>query len=127
MIFWFFTLAALAFQPWLILWLIPFAALDARLMPWVRATILAAAALFVPLLLIFIAHGALLSGMLDLFTIQLLAVLLLFAPVLLTRFIEAIYQRRQLVAALAAREAELAQLQRELHTNSETRSSQPSE
>ena len=126
-IFWFFTLAALAFQPWLILWLIPFAALDARLMPWVRATILAAAALFVPLLLIFIAHGALLSGMVDLFTIQLLAVLLLFAPVLLTRFIEAIYQRRQLVAALAAREAELAQLQRELHTNSETRSSQPSE
>lgn len=118
-VFWFFTLAALAFQPWMILWLIPFAALDARLMPWVRATILAAGGLFAPLILIFIAHGALPSGALNLFTVQLIAVLLLFVPVLFARFIEAIYQRRRLVAALAAREAELARLQRELHTTSE--------
>ncbi|HEU5199228.1 MAG TPA: hypothetical protein VFU32_06305, partial [Ktedonobacterales bacterium] len=118
-VFWFFTLAALAFQPWMILWLIPFAALDARLMPLVRATILTAGGLFVPLILIFIAHGALVSGALNLFTVQLIAVLLLFVPVLFVRFIEAIYQRRRLVAALAAREAELARLQRELHITSE--------
>jgi hypothetical protein len=118
-VFWFFTLAALAFQPWMILWLIPFAALDARLMPWIRASILAAGGLFVPLVLIFIAHGALVSGALNLFTVQLIAVLLLFVPVLFLRFIEAIYQRRRLVAVLAAREAELARLQRELHTTGE--------
>ncbi len=118
-VFWFFILAALAFQPWMILWLIPFAALDARLAPWVRATILAAAGLFVPLVLIFIAHGALVSGALNPFTVQLIAVLLLFVPVLFARFIEAIYQRRRLVAALAVREAELARLQRELHTANE--------
>ena len=118
-VFWFFALAALAFQPWMILWLIPFAALETRLMPLLRATILAAGGLFVPLVLIFIAHGALVSGALNLFTIQLIAVLLLFAPVLFVRCIEAIYQRRRLMAALAVREAELARLQRELHTANE--------
>ena len=114
--FWFFVLAAVDFQPWLILWLIPFAALDTRLMPWIRTTVMAGAGLLVPILLIFVTNAALLSGSLDLFTIQLLAVLSLFAPVLAIRSGEAIYQRRRLAAALAAKEAELAQLQRQLHS-----------
>jgi hypothetical protein len=67
------------------------------------------------------------NGSLDPFTIQLLAVLLLFAPVLLARAAEAVYQRRRLVATLAAREAELARLQRELHSASEAGISHPSE
>lgn len=116
--FWFFVLGALAFQPWMILWLIPFAALDNRIMPWVRTTVLATCGLLVPIILIFINNAALTSGSIDPFTIQLAAVLTLFAPVLLLRSLEAISQRRRLAAALAAREAELARLQRQLnHTD----------
>jgi hypothetical protein len=118
--FWFFVLGALAFQPWMILWLIPFAALDSRLMPWVRTTVLATCGLLVPIILIFINNAALISGAIDPFTIQLAAVLTLFAPVLLLRSLEAIYQRRRLAAALAAREAELARLQRQLNRRGNT-------
>lgn len=112
--FWFFVLAALAFQPWMILWLVPFAALETGLLPWARTTVLATCGLLTPIVLIFINHGALVTGTIEPFTVQLIAVLTLFAPVLLMRSLEAIYQRRRLQVALAVKEAELAQLQRQL-------------
>lgn len=119
-IFWFFVLAALAFHPWMALWLIPLAALDTRQMPWIRATVLAGGALFAPIILIFVNNGALITGSLNPFTIQLVAALTLFTPVLLVRSGEAIYQRRRLATVLAAREAELARLQRQLQRTNET-------
>lgn len=116
--FWFFVLAALAFHPWMTLWLLPFAALDARLLPWIRSTLLTASALLVPIMLIFISNGALVTGSMDEFTVQLLAALTLFAPVLVVYSVEIIYQRRRLMVRLAAREAELARLRHQLqHMN----------
>jgi hypothetical protein len=116
--FWFFVLAALAFHPWMITWLLPFASLEARITPAIRTTVLATCGLLVPIILIFINNAALVTGALEPFTVQLIAALVLFVPVLLVRSLEAIHQRRRLLAALAAREAELAQLQRQLHRTS---------
>ncbi|HEU5369556.1 MAG TPA: hypothetical protein VFU69_13875 [Ktedonobacterales bacterium] len=113
--FWFFVLAALAFHPWMILWLLPFAALETSLALWVRTTVLATCGLLTPIILIFISNGAVVTGTIDPFTVQLIAVLTLFGPALLVRSLEAIYQRRRLQAALAVKEAELAQLQSRLY------------
>jgi hypothetical protein len=113
--FWFFVLAAFAFHPWMILWLVPFAALDASLKLWIRTTIFAISGLLAPLALIFINHAASLSGTTGPFTAQLIATLVLFLPVILVRSLETIYQRRRLQAALAVKEAELAQLQSKLY------------
>ncbi len=125
--FWFFVLAALAFHPRMILWLVPFAALDTSLLLWARTTVLATCGLLVPIILIFINNGALLSGAIEPFTVQLIATLTLFAPVLLMRSLETIYQRRRLQAALAVKEAELAQLQRQLHRTGPSESQRASE
>jgi len=115
--FWFFVLAALDFHPWMILWLVPFAGLETRIIPWARTTLMATCGLLAPIILIFISNGAVVSGAIDPFTVQILAILLLFAPVLLMRSWETIYQRRRLLMELAAKEAEVAQLQRQLqHT-----------
>ena len=113
--FWFFVLAALDFHPWMILWLVPFAALETSLMLWIRTTVLATCGLLTPIILIFINHAAVTSGAVEPFTIQLIATLALFGPVLLLRSLETIYQRRRLQAALAVKEAELAQLQSQLY------------
>ncbi|HEY7350899.1 MAG TPA: hypothetical protein VH599_21500 [Ktedonobacterales bacterium] len=113
--FWFFVLAALGFHPWMILWLVPFAALESNLLPWVRTTVLAACGLLAPVILIFISNGALVTGAMEPFTIQLIATLALFGPALVARSLEAISQRRRLQVALAAKDAELAQLQSQLH------------
>ncbi len=113
--FWFFVLAALSFHPWMILWLLPFAALETSLALWVRTTVLATCGLLAPIILIFINNGAVITGAIDPFTVQLIAVLTLFGPALLVRSLEAIYQRRRLQAALAVKEAELAQLQSQLY------------
>jgi hypothetical protein len=114
-IFWFFVLAALAFHPWMILWLVPFAALETSLILWTRTTVLATCGLLTPIILIFINHNAVVSGTIEPFTIQLIATLTLFVPALLMRSLEAIYHRRRLQVALAIKEAELAQLQSQLH------------
>jgi alpha-1,6-mannosyltransferase len=113
--FGFFVLAALAFHPWMILWLLPFAALETSLTLWARTTVFATCGLLAPIILIFISNGAAITGTLDPFTVQLIAVLALFGPVLLVRSLEAIYQRRRLQAALAVKEAELARLQSQLY------------
>ncbi len=113
--FGFFVLAALDFHPWMILWLVPFAALETSLLLWIRTTVLATCGLLTPIILIFINHGAVISGIIEPFTVQLIAALALFGPVLLTRALEVIYQRRRLQAALAVKEAELAQLQSQLY------------
>lgn len=120
--FWFFLLAALAFHPWMVLWLIPFAALETSLTLWIRTTVFATCGLLTPLILIFMNQAATTSGTIGLFTIQLIATLALFAPVLLVRALEAIYQRRRLQAALAVKEAELAQLQSQLYRAGTTES-----
>ncbi len=113
--FWFFVLAALAFHPWMILWLVPFAALDTSLKLWIRTTVFAISGLLAPLALIFITHAAALAGATGPFTAQLIATLVLFVPVILVRSLETIYQRRRLQAALALKEAELAALQSNLY------------
>jgi hypothetical protein len=113
--FWFFVLAVFDFHPWMILWLIPFAALETSLTLWVRTTVLVTCGLLTPLLLIFITNAAVVSGTLSPFTVQLIAALTLFGPVLLVRSLEAISQRRRLQVALAVKEAELAQIQSQLH------------
>ncbi len=113
--FGFFVLAALDFHPWMILWLAPFAALDTSLMLWTRTTVLATCGLLTPIILIFVNYGVVTSGVVEPFTIELIAVLTLFGPVLLVRGLEVIYQRRRLQAALAVKEAELAQLQSQLY------------
>ncbi len=125
--FWFFVLAALDFHSWMILWLVPFAALEARIIPWARTTLMATCGLLAPIILIFIGNGAVVSGTLDPFTVQILVVLLLFAPVLLMRSWETIYQRRRLLVELAAKEAELAQLQRQLYQTSSSDSTRAQE
>ena len=99
----------------LILWLVPFAALETSLMLWIRTTVLATCGLLAPIILIFVNHAAVTSGAVESFTIQLIATLALFGPVLLLRSLETIYQRRRLQAALAVKEAELAQLQSQLY------------
>jgi hypothetical protein len=113
--FGFFVLAALAFHPWMILWLVPFAALETSLMLWIRTTVLATCGLLTPIILVFINHEAVISGSIEPFTVQLIAALVLFGPVLLVRMLEVIYQRRRLQAALAVKEAELARLQSQLY------------
>jgi hypothetical protein len=114
-IFWFFVLGAGGFTPWMTLWLLPFAALAASSpWPWVRANILAVCSLLTPLMLIFALNAALTSGALDAFTLQALAILSLFAPVLLVCGLELLSYRRKLLSTLAAREAELRRLQYQL-------------
>lgn len=114
-IFWFFILAAFAFHPWMILWLVPFAALETSLLLWVRTTVLAASGLLTPIILIFIANSDAITGAIEPFTVQLIAPIMLFGPVLLVRSLEAISQQHRLQMALAVKEAEVAQLQSQLH------------
>ncbi len=114
-IFWFVILGAVGFMPWMTLWLLPFAALaDASPWPWVRTNTLAICSLLSPLLLIFALNAVLTSGALDAFTIQALAILSLFTPVLLVCGLELLSYRRTLLSTLAAREAELRRLQYQL-------------
>jgi hypothetical protein len=113
--FWFLVLGAVGFTPWMTLWLLPFAALAASSpWPWVRTNTLALSSLLAPLLLIFGLSAALTTGALDAFTIQTLAILSLFVPVLLVCSLELFSYRRKLLTTLAAREAELHRLHYQL-------------
>lgn len=114
-IFWFFILAAFSFNPWMILWLVPFAALETSLLLWVRTTVLVASGLLTPVILVFIANSAVITGTIEPFTARLVASIMLFGPVLLVRSLETISQRQRLQVALAVKEAEVAQLQSQLH------------
>lgn len=114
-LFWFFVLGAVGFTPWMTLWLLPFAALTASSpWPWLRANTLALSNLLAPLILIFAINAALTTGALDEFTIQALAILSLFVPVLLVCCLELFFYRKKLLSTLAAREAELRRLHYQL-------------
>ena len=118
-IFWFFVLGATGFTPWTTLWLMPFATLTASSpWPWLRANILALSSLLVPLILNFVLNAALTTGALDDFTIQALAILSLFVPVLLVCCLELLFYRKKLLTTLAAREAELLRLHQQLSLSS---------
>ncbi|HEY7122759.1 MAG TPA: hypothetical protein VH540_02305 [Ktedonobacterales bacterium] len=118
-IFWFFVLGAVSFTPWMTLWLMPFAALSTSSpWPWLRANTLALSSLLVPLILIFVLNAALTTGALDDFTIQALAILSLFVPVLLVCGLELFFYRKKLLSTLAAREAELRRLHEQLGLSS---------
>ncbi len=127
-IFWFFVLGAVGFTPWMTLWLLPFAALTASSpWPWLRANMLALSSLLAPVISIFALNAALISGALDEFTIQALAILSIFAPVLLVCCLELFFYRKKLLSTLAAREAELRHLHEQLGLSSAGASAASSE